>query len=145
MKHIIFTCLMMMALPVAASPFSIAKSGKYEKMQCDGGACNWLEWTQDSVSKDGNDVIVQGRGKIALSELEERRNGEEKMVDEKDVKLTVRCSTSDPEVVFNGQRKSVNLDGSVNPVTGVYFRVCHNIAPASSNKFQSVIKKYYAE
>lgn len=145
MKHIVFACLIMAALPAAASPFSIAKSGKYEKMQCDGGACNWLEWTQERVSPDGNDVIVEGRGKIALSEWEERRKGEEKMVDEKDVRLSVRCSTISPEVVFNGQRKSVDLDGSVNPVTGVYFRVCHNIAPASASKFQSVIKKYYAQ
>lgn len=145
MKHIVFACLMMAALSATASPFSIAKSGKYEKMQCDGGACNWLEWTQERVSQDGNDIIVEGRGKIALSEWEERRKGEEKMVGEKNVKLTVRCSTSDPEVIFDGQRKTVDLDGSVNPVTGVYFRVCHNIAPASSNKFQSIIKKYYGE
>lgn len=145
MKYIVFACLIALALPAVASPFSIAKSGKYEKMQCDGGACNWLEWTQESVKDEGEDVLVQGVGKIALSELEERRKGEERMVDEKEVKLLVRCSTTSPEVSFNGQRKNVELDGSVNPVTSVYFRVCHNIAPASSNKFKSTIKKYYGE
>ena len=145
MKYSILVCMLLASSPVFAAPFSIAKSGKYEKMQCDGGACNWLEWTQERVQADGNDTIVQGRGKIALSEFEERRKSGEKMVDEKDVTLIVRCSLSNPEVTFNGQRKSVDLDGSINPVSGVYFLVCNNIAPSSSDKFKSVITKFYKE
>lgn len=145
MKYSILMCLLLASASVYAAPFSIAKSGKYEKMQCDGGACNWLEWTQDSVRHEGADIIVQGRGKIALSEFEERGKDGEKMVDEKNVALLVRCSLSNPEVTFNGQRNSVELDGSVNPVSGVYFRVCHNIAPSNAEKFKTAINKFYKE
>lgn len=145
MKNILLACLLMASAPVLASPFSIAKSGGYEKMQCDGGACNWLQWQQNSVSVEGGEIIVRGTGKIALSEFEERRRGEERMVDAKDVVLVVRCSTENPQVTFNGSVKDVMMDGSVNPVSGVYFRVCHNIAPASASKFRATIDKFYTD
>lgn len=144
-----FKCLCVLgalvALPAMASPFSIGKSGPYEKMQCDGGSCNWFEWEQQSIHNEGEDVIVKGRGKIALSEFEERRKGGERFVDQREVRVVVRCSLTTPSVEFNGEQKSVDLTPLVTPVSSVYFRVCHGIAPASAKKFQSIIDKNYAD
>lgn len=124
-----------------AGPFNVASSSTYQKLQCKGDACTWLEWSKDSAQAQGSDVVVSGSGKIAYSEKEEQRSGKERFVDAKDIAVVATCSTSNPSISINGMATAVDLN-ALDQASAVYMHVCHGVSPVTPAKAQEIGQKY---